>query len=166
MEKGIRSERTLLLALAEMYLQGVSTRKVAAITEQLCGTRINAIQVSRAIKMLDENLELWRNRPLETIPYLILDARYEKVRQGSCERDADILNANCINSARRVLRKRRTHDFGRLIVLKRGRRAPEKLIARGLHGAILVISDDHAGLHAARKAFFTGIIWQRCLFHL
>jgi putative transposase len=69
-EKGLRSERALLLALAEMYVQGVSTRKVAAITEQLCGTNISATQVSRAAKMLDEELEAWRNRPLGETPYL------------------------------------------------------------------------------------------------
>ena len=80
LEKGVRSERALLLALAEMYVQGVSTRKVAAITEQLCGTRVSTMQVSRAAKMLDEELELWRNRPMGDTAYLFLDARYEKVR--------------------------------------------------------------------------------------
>jgi len=65
-----------------MYVQGVSTHNVAAITEQLCGTRISSMQVSRAAKMLDEELEIWRNRPLGNTPYLFLDARYEKVRHG------------------------------------------------------------------------------------
>ena len=83
LEKGIRSERALLLTLAEMYVQGVSTRKVAAITEQLCGTQISASQVSRASQQLDEELEVWRNRPLGEVIYLYLDARYEKVRQAA-----------------------------------------------------------------------------------
>ena len=79
LEKGIRNERTLLLTLAEMHMQGVSTRKVSAITEQLCGTQISPSQVSRAMKTLDKELGIWRNRPLGEIVYLFLDARYESV---------------------------------------------------------------------------------------
>ena len=94
LEKGIRSERALLMALAEMYVQGVSTRKVAAITEQMCGTQISASQVSRATQTLDEELEAWRNRPLGEVVYLYLDARYEKVRQAGNVRDAAILMAS------------------------------------------------------------------------
>jgi putative transposase len=85
LEKGLRSERALTLALAEMYVQGVSTRKVAAITEQLCGVELSSTQVSRAAAQLDEVLERWRTRPLGITPYLLLDARYEKVRiDGQC----------------------------------------------------------------------------------
>src|ERR671933_2151807 len=73
LEKGVRSERALKLALAEMYVQGVSTRKVAAITEQLCGFEVSSSQVSRAARALDEELEQWRGRPLGETPYLILD---------------------------------------------------------------------------------------------
>ena len=80
LEKGLRSERALMLALAEMYVQGVSTRKVSAITEKLCGREISSTQVSRAAALLDEVLEPWRNRPLGTVIYLYLDALYEKVR--------------------------------------------------------------------------------------
>ena len=80
LEKGLRSERALTSALAEMYVQGVSTRKVKAITEQLCGTSVSSSQVSRATALLDETLQAWRNRPLGEIAYLYLDARYEKVR--------------------------------------------------------------------------------------
>jgi len=80
LEKGLCSERALTLALAEMYVQGVSTRWVAAITEQLCGTAVSSMQVSRAAGLLDEVLEAWRNRSLAEIVYLYLDARYEKVR--------------------------------------------------------------------------------------
>src|SRR3954451_10585132 len=82
LEKGVRSERALKLAVAEMYVQGVSTRKVAAITEQLCGLEVTSSQVSRAAAMLDGELEKWRTRPIGETPYLILDARYEDVRHG------------------------------------------------------------------------------------
>lgn len=164
LEKGLRSERALLLALAEMYVQGVSTRKVAAITEQLCGTNISGTQVSRAAKMLDEELEAWRNRPLGEIPYLFLDARYEKVRQGGSVRDAAILIASGIKSdGKRII-------LGVSLSLSEAeehwRTFLESLIARGLSGVQLIVCDDHTGLKAARKAFLTGILWQRCLFHL
>ena len=82
LERGERSERALKLAVAEMYVQGVSTRKVAEITEELCGLDVSSSQVSRAAQLLDEELAAWRERPLEQVPYLILDARYEKVRHG------------------------------------------------------------------------------------
>jgi len=87
LEKGLRSERALMLALAEMYVQGVSTRKVAAITERLCGSEISSTQVSRASALLDKVLEAWRNRALGTVIYLYLDARYEKVRLDGQIRD-------------------------------------------------------------------------------
>lgn len=93
LEKGLRSERALILAMAEMYVQGVSTRRVAAITQQLCGTAVSSSQVSRASALLDEVLEAWRNRPLDEIIYLYLDARYEKVRMDAQVRDAAILMA-------------------------------------------------------------------------
>lgn len=77
LEKGIRSERALKLAIAEMYVKGVSTRKVSDIVEQLCGTSISSTQVSAAAAILDEEVTTWRNRPLGMYRYLILDARYE-----------------------------------------------------------------------------------------
>jgi len=97
LEKGLRSERALTLALAEMYVQGVSTRKVTAITEQLCGTAVSSTQVSRAAALMDETLEAWRNRPLGEIVYLFVDARYEKVRQDGQIRDAAILIASGVD---------------------------------------------------------------------
>ncbi len=105
LEKGLRSERALTLALAEMYVQGVSTRRVAAITEQLCGTAVSSMQVSRAAEKLDEVLEAWRNRPLGEIVYLYLDARYEKVRMDGQIRDAAILIASGVgrDGKRRIL---------------------------------------------------------------
>ena len=77
LEKGLQSERALMLTFAKMYVQGVSTRRVAAITERLCGSKISSAQVSRAAALLDEGLEPWRNRPLSTVIYLYLDALYE-----------------------------------------------------------------------------------------
>lgn len=164
LEKGIRSERALLLTLAEMYVQGVSTRKVAAITERLCGTQISASQVSRAAQLLDEELETWRTRPLGEVMYLYLDARYEKVRQAGSVRDAAILMASGVkrDGKRSILgvsvsqSEAETHWRAFL----------EGLVKRGLSGVQLIISDDHAGMESARKAVFTGIPWQRCQFHL
>ena len=82
LEKGLRSERALKLSLAEMYIQGVSTRKVARITEKMCGFNISSSQVSKASAELDDLLGQWRNRPLASYPYVYLDATYQKVRQG------------------------------------------------------------------------------------
>lgn len=164
LEKGIRSERALLLTLAEMYVQGVSTRKVAAITERLCGTQISASQVSRAAQTLDEELESWRNRPLGEIVYLYLDARYEKVRQAGSVRDAAILMASGVK------RDGKRAILGISVSLSEAeahwRAFLEDLVKRGLHGVQLIVSDDHTGMEAARKAVFTGIPWQRCQFHL
>jgi transposase-like protein len=164
LEKGLRSERALTLSLAEMYVQGVSTRKVKAITEQLCGTAISSTQVSRAAGQLDEVLEAWRQRPLGVFPYLYLDARYEKVRLDGQVRDAAVLLASGIDQAgkRQIL--------GVSVSLSEQevhwRTFLQQLVARGLSGVQLVISDDHAGLKAARKAVFGGVPWQRCQYHL
>jgi len=164
LEKGIRSERALLMTLAEMYVQGVSTRKVAAITEQLCGSQVSPSQVSRATQQLDEELEMWRNRPLGEIVYLYLDARYEKVRQAGIVRDAAILMASGVK------RDGKRSILGVSVSLSEAeahwRTFLEGLVRRGLHGVQLIISDDHVGMKAARKAVFTGIPWQRCQFHL
>lgn len=91
LEKGLRSERPLSITLAEMYVQGVSTRKVKVITKQLCGVGFSATQVSRATAQLDETLQQWRERPRGEITYLYLDARYEKVREDGPVRDAVVL---------------------------------------------------------------------------
>jgi transposase-like protein len=164
LEKGLRSERALMLALAEMYVQGVSTRKVAAITEQLCGTAITSSQVSRAAAMLDETLEGWRERPLGEIIYLYLDARYEKVRIDGQIRDVAVLLASGVDR----LGKRQV--LGVSVSLSEHelhwRTFLQSLVSRGLRGIQLIISDDHAGLRAARLAVFGGIPWQRCQFHL
>ena len=92
-QKGLRSEQALKLALAEMYVQGVSTRRVAAIVEQLCGTSVSSTQVSECTRLLDTELQKWRTRPLDEFSYLILDARYEKVRQDGQLLDCAVLIA-------------------------------------------------------------------------
>lgn len=164
LEKELWSERALTLALAEMYVQGVSTRKVTAIVEQLCGTSINSSMVSRAAALLDGTLEAWRERPLGEIIYLILDARYEKVRQDGQIRDEAVLIASGVDKQgkRRIL--------GISISLSEQevhwRTFLQSLVARGLCGVQLITSDDHPGLKAARLAVFGGILWQRCQFHL
>jgi transposase-like protein len=164
LERGERSERALKLALAEMYVQGVSTRKVAEITRELCGSEVSSSQVSRAAELLDEELSAWRNRPLGAMPYLILDARYEKVRHGGSVIDCAVLLAISVtpDGQRSVL--------GVSVSLSEAevhwRAFLQSLIERGLHGVQLIVSDDHAGLKQARKACFPGVPWQRCQFHL
>ena len=164
LERGERSERALKLAVAEMYVQGVSTRKVAEITKELCGLDVSSSQVSRAAELLDEELEAWRNRALGKTPYVILDARYEKVRHGGSVRDCAVLIAiGVLDDGRRSvlgvsvsLSEAEVHWRGFL----------KSLIDRGIHGVQLIVSDDHLGLKQARKACFPGIGWQRCQFHL
>lgn len=164
MEKGLRSERALTITLAEMYVQGVSTRKVKAITEQLCGVEVSAMQVSRATAQLDEILQQWRERPLGEIAYLYLDARYEKVREAGQVRDAAVLLATGITpeGERQVLGVSTSlseHESHWKDFLK-------GLKDRGMHGVHLVISDDHSGLGAARRSVLGSVPWQRCQFHL
>lgn len=164
LEKGLRSERALTLALAEMYVQGVSTRKVSAIVEQLCGDAVSSSQVSRAASQLDETLATWRERSLGKIKYLFLDARYEKVRQDGQVSDAAVLTAIGVDSTghRTVL--------GVSVAISEQevhwRTFLHSLVQRGLCGVELIISDAHPGLQAARKAVFGGVPWQRCQFHL
>jgi putative transposase len=164
LERGSRSERALRLALAEMYVQGVSTRKVSKITEELCGCEISSSDVSRATALLDKEFEAWRTRPLDVVKYLILDARYEKVRHGGQVRDCAVLTAIGVNATghRSVL--------GVSVSLSEAevhwREFFKSLLARGLHGVELIASDAHAGLQEARRACFHGVPWQRCQFHL
>jgi putative transposase len=164
LEKGLRSERALNLAMAEMYVQGISTRKVNAVVERLCGSNISSTIVSRAAAQLDETLEAWRNRPLGEMIYLFLDARYEKIRQDGQIRDVAVLIASGIDPTGH------RHILGVSISLGEHeihwRAFLQSLVKRGLQGVQLIVSDDHPGLKAARIAVFGGIPWQRCQFHL
>lgn len=164
LERGERSERALKVALAEMYVQGVSTRKVAKITAELCGTEISSTQVSRATKLLDQELETWRNRPLGQVEYLMLDARYERVRVDGQVRDCAVLIAVGLlpNGKRSVL--------GVSVSLSEAevhwRDFLNSLCQRGMTGVKLISSDAHGGLNAARRAVLPSVPWQRCQFHL
>jgi putative transposase len=164
LERGLRSERALTLALAEMYVQGVSTRKVKAITEQLCGVDVSSSQISRAAAEMDSELEKWRERPLGEYPHLFLDAYYERVREDGQVRHLAVLVAVAVTPTgkREIL--------GVSVSLSEHevhwRAFLESLKERGLGGVQLNTSDDHAGLRAARLAVFGVIPWQRYQFHL
>ncbi len=166
LEKGTRTEQALNIALAEMYVQGVSTRKVTDILVKLLGPEvsISSTQVSRAAEQLDAGLAAWRERPLDETPYLFLDARYERVREGGRLVDCAVLVASGItkDGHRRVL--------GVSVALSEAevhwRAFLDSLIRRGLKGVKLIVSDAHAGLNAARRATLPSVPWQRCQFHL
>lgn len=163
-DKGIRSERALKLAVAEMYIQGVSTRKVAAITEQLCGFEVSSGQVSNLSALLDDEIRMWRERKLGSYRFMLLDATYINVRMGGAVSSAAALVAVGIdeNGKREVL--------GTSVSISEAevhwREFLQDLLKRGLHGIVMVTSDDHAGLKAALKATLPGVMWQRCQFHL
>jgi len=163
-ERYPRSEKALVAALAEMVVQGVSTRKVKAITEELCGYSFWASTISQINKGLDEALARFANRRLEEdYPYLILDARYEKVREDGVIRSLAVLIAIGINweGQRHVLavelanRESRSSWRDFLIRLKE----------RGLAGVEFVVSDDHAGLKRAIGEVLPEAAWQRCYVH-
>ena len=164
LEKGLRSERALLAICAEMYVNGVSTRKVSRIVEKTFGCEISASQVSRATAELDEKLQEWRNSALSEVIYLYLDARYEKIRENGGIREAAVLIATGVlaNGKRKVL--------GVSVSLseqsQHWKEFLESLVTRGMRGVQLIISDDHSGLKVARQAVMGGIPWQRCQFHL
>lgn len=164
LERGVRSEQALTLAMAEMYVQGVSTRKVSKIVEELCGHQVSSTQVSACAAKLDVELQLWRDRPLGACPYLIFDARYEKVRHGGVLVDCAVLIALGIghDGKRSIL--------GVSVALSEAeahwRAFFSSLVARGLHGTRFIVSDAHPGMAVARQAVFPAVPWQRCQFHL
>lgn len=159
-----RSEKALLLALAEMYVQGVSTRKVRAVTEELCGHAFSASTVSSVTKTLDEELHHFMSRCLEEeYPYLILDARYERVREDGVIRSRAVLVAIGIDweGRRQILgvelANRESASSWKTFLLG--------LKSRGLRGVNLVITDDHAGLKQAIGEVLPESLWQRCYVH-
>ena len=164
LERGVRSERALKLAVAEMYVQGVSTRKVTEVMETLCGLEVSSTDVSRAATLLDDELTQWRTRPLGEMPYLVLDARYEKVRHAGAVVSCAVLLAVGVNP------KGKREILGLSVSLSEAETHWRDFLAslqdRGLHGVRYVVSDDHAGLKAALQARLPGVPWQRCQFHL
>jgi transposase-like protein len=163
-ERYQRSERALVAALAEMYVQGVSTRKVKAITEELCGHSFSASSISAMNQRLDASLAQFAGRPLaEAFPYLILDARYERVREAGVIASQAVLIAIGVDwdGRRQVLavelanRESRSSWRDFLLGLK----------ARGLHGVEFVVADDHAGLRAALREVVAEAAYQRCYVH-
>jgi putative transposase len=163
-ERYQRSEQALVATLAEMYVQGVSTRKVKAITEELCGHSFSASAISAINKRLDESLAAFAQRPLaEPFPYLILDARYEKVREGGIVTSQAVLIAVGIDwdGRRQILSvemaNRESRSSWKEFLLG--------LRARGLHGVELVVADDHAGLRAAIREVLAEAAYQRCYVH-
>jgi putative transposase len=163
-ERYQRSDKALVLALMEMYLQGVSTRKVGELTEKLCGRSFSSQQVSKLAAGLDEKLALWRERPIEgDHPYLLVDARYDKVREAGRVTSMGVLICMGVNAEgkRTILSVEvaDTENAGTWSGLFR------RLKDRGLTGVRLVTSDDHKGIKAAVSRFFQGASWQRCQCH-
>lgn len=159
-----RNEQALVLTLMEMYVQGVSTRKVAAITEQLCGTSFSKSQVSALAGRLDADLAAWRERPLPaSYPYLSVDARYEHVRvDGQVVSQGVLIVAGVRDDGRREILAVEVADTESEATYQELFR---RLKTRGLRGVVLVTSDDHAGLRAAIARHFQGASWQRCQVH-
>lgn len=164
LERGQRSEKALKLALAEMYVQGVATRRVKRVMETMCGFEVSSTQVSNASKELDVELEKWRNRTIGCVKALILDARYEKVRMnGAVVSCAVLIASGVLEDGRRSvlgvsasISEAEVHWRDFLISLKN----------RGMNGVQFVTSDDHEGLKAALKTALPGAAWQRCQCHL
>jgi len=163
-ERYQRSEQAFLLTLQEMYFTGTSTRKVRQVTEELCGTPVSASTVSRMVRRLDEDLEAWRNRRLvEAYPYLVVDARYERIRQGGRVTSQGVLLVVGISASGQrdiigVVLANTESETSWTEVFR-------ELLRRGLRGVRLVVSDDHEGLVAAVRRCFQGAQWQRCQKH-
>ncbi len=160
-----RNEKALVLALMEMYVEGVSTRKVTEVTEALCGTSFSKSLVSQLAGRLDSELEAWRNRRLEAeaYPYLFVDARYEKVR----------VDGRVVSQGVLVVSAVRDDGFREILGVEVADTESEatyqdlfrSLKARGLRGVELVVCDDHEGLKAAVSRHFQGASRQRCQVH-
>jgi putative transposase len=159
-----RSEKALVGTLAEMYVQGVSTRKVKAVTEVLCGHEFSASSISAINKSLDESLKAFAERRLEeSYPYLILDARYEKVRESGVIRSQAVQIAVAVDTEgrRQILAVELANRESR----SSWRDFLSGLKARGLVGVEFVVSDDHEGLKRAIREVLPEAAWQRCYVH-
>jgi putative transposase len=160
-----RNEKALVLALMEMYVEGVSTRKVKDVTEELCGTSFSKSLISSLAGSLDAELEVWRNRRLEAkaYPYLFVDARYEKVRVDGRVVSEGVLIVSAVreDAMREILGVEVADTESEATYHELFR----SLKSRGLSGVELVVSDDHKGLKAAITRHFQGASWQRCQVH-
>jgi len=160
-----RSEQALVLALMEMVVNGVSTRKVAKITEELCGTEFSASTVSNLCKQLDPIVEKWKSRSLDEQPYpfMMVDAIVLKIREDGWVRPHSALIAIGVNAS----------GYREILGLQIGNSESEEswsefftsLQERGLNGLELVVSDDHRGLVRAVQSCFQEVAWQRCQTH-
>ncbi len=160
-----RNEKALVLALMQMYLEGISTRKVKEVTEELCGASFSKSLVSRLAGDLDSELERWRQRPLtaEAYPYVFVDARYEKVR----------IDGRVVGEGVLVVTAVRGDGLREILAVEVADTESEatyqelfkSLKTRGLKGVSLVVSDDHEGLKVAIERHFQGASWQRCQVH-
>lgn len=160
-----RSEKALVLALVEMYIQGVSTRKVTKIVEELCGFRISASQVSALVKKLDVELAAWRQRSLDdaAYPYLVVDAHYEKVRRDGRVRSTAVLWVMGVRED--GYREHLGVWLGSTESQSTWGRVFQDLLGRGLRGVRYIVSDEHAGLRDALTRAFPGAAHQRCQVH-
>jgi transposase-like protein len=159
-----RSEQALVLSMTEMYLNGVSTRKVSKIVDELCGHGISKSHISMITSDIDKNLNLWRRRRLDKkYPYLIIDARYEKIRS----------NGKIVSKAVMIVIGVSEHGHREVLSVDIGDSENEvdwgqifkRLKERGLEGVCYVVSDDHSGLVNALQRYFQGVSWQRCQVH-
>ncbi len=164
-ERYQRSEKALCLALMESYIQGVSTRRTKKITQQLCGLEFSATTISNLSKKLDGELERFRNRDLsgQEYKYLIIDARYEKVRQNSVVVDQAVLMIAGVTQTgyREIL----AVEMAQLESEATWGRIFSNLKKRGLRGVEYIVSDAHEGIKSAVRHHFTGCKWQRCQVH-
>jgi len=160
-----RNEKALVLALMEMYVEGVSTRKVKDVTEKLCGTSFSKSLVSQLAGRLDAELGAWRSRPLEGegYPYLFVDARYEKARANGRMVSQGVLIVSAVreDGMREILAVEVADTESEATYQQLFR----SLKRRGLKGVQLVVSDDHEGLKSAIERYFQGASWQRCQVH-
>lgn len=164
LERGRRSERALSIAAAEMYVQGVSTRRVDTVFKAMGIEHFSAEQVSNATKELDAELSNWRKRPLGCVKVLFLDASYMKVRVNGVVMDLATFIVTGIfeDGHRGIISVDSAFDEAEV----HWRNVLKDLIDRGIRGVKLIVSDAHPGLANARKAVFSGVKWQRCQLHL
>jgi putative transposase len=163
-ERYQRSEQALLLAMMEMVVNGVSTRKIETITQELCGKKFSKSTVSSLCKKLDPIVHAFRTRPLEShYPFLIVDALYVKVREDNRVQSKGLLIAVGVNEEGyreiigfSVANTESESSWGEFF---------SSLKERGLKDVHLITSDDHKGLVKAARRHFQGSTWQRCQTH-